>query len=63
MLAEMSADNWLEAAKGIMTTDTRPKICSREFNAAGKTVTLTGIAKGAGMIQPNIGHHAGLQCD
>lgn len=54
VLAEMSADNWLEAAKGIMTTDTRPKICSREFNAAGKTVTLTGIAKGAGMIQPNM---------
>jgi len=35
-------------------TDTRPKIGSREIGVAGKTVTLTGIAKGAGMIQPNM---------
>ena len=37
-----------------MTTDTRPKIASRQLNIDGKTVTLTGIAKGAGMIQPNM---------
>jgi glutamate N-acetyltransferase/amino-acid N-acetyltransferase len=54
VLVGLSADNWLEAAKGIMTTDTRPKIGSREIGVAGKTVTLTGIAKGAGMIQPNM---------
>lgn len=86
----LAEDNWLEAAKGIMTTDTRPKIASRQFSAgiagtgegddtngneatggdeadstngqaagAGegqqdKMVTITGIAKGAGMIQPNM---------
>ena len=50
----LSADNWLEAAQGIMTTDTRPKIGSRQFEVEGKTLTITGIAKGAGMIQPNM---------
>jgi glutamate N-acetyltransferase/amino-acid N-acetyltransferase len=46
--------NWLQAATGIMTTDTRPKIASRRFEVAGASVTITGIAKGAGMIQPNM---------
>ncbi|MFT7219478.1 MAG: glutamate N-acetyltransferase/amino-acid N-acetyltransferase [Candidatus Azotimanducaceae bacterium] len=50
----LSADNWLQAAQGIMTTDTRPKIGSRQFEVGGKTLTITGIAKGAGMIQPNM---------
>lgn len=50
----LSADNWLQAAEGIMTTDTRPKIGSRQFEVEGKTLTITGIAKGAGMIQPNM---------
>lgn len=53
-LAGLAEDNWLQAAKGIMTTDTRPKIASRQFSAQGKTVTLTGIAKGAGMIAPKM---------
>ncbi|XOV90785.1 MAG: bifunctional glutamate N-acetyltransferase/amino-acid acetyltransferase ArgJ [Pseudomonadota bacterium] len=53
-LAELAEDNWLAAARGIMTTDTRPKICSRQFVTNGKTVSITGIAKGAGMIQPNM---------
>ncbi|MCB1692173.1 MAG: bifunctional glutamate N-acetyltransferase/amino-acid acetyltransferase ArgJ [Pseudomonadales bacterium] len=53
-ISGLSETNWLEAARGIMTTDTRPKIASREVSIDGKVVTLTGIAKGAGMIQPNM---------
>ena len=45
---------WPEAAKGIMTTDTRPKIASRKIAIGGETVSITGIAKGAGMIKPNM---------
>lgn len=47
-------DAWLEAAQAIMTTDTLPKAASRQVTIGGKTVTLTGIAKGAGMIRPNM---------
>jgi glutamate N-acetyltransferase/amino-acid N-acetyltransferase len=50
----LDENNWLLAAHGIMTTDTRPKIGSRQIEVDGKTVTVTGIAKGAGMIQPNM---------
>lgn len=46
--------HWLQAAQAIMTTDTVPKAVSRQANIAGTTVTLTGIAKGAGMIRPNM---------
>lgn len=46
--------NWREAALGIMTTDTRPKVASRQLAVNGKTVNVTGIAKGAGMIKPNM---------
>lgn len=54
LMETLSEDNWLQAAKGIMTTDTRPKICSRQFELQGHMVTITGIAKGAGMIAPNM---------
>ena len=54
LIASLSEDNWLPAARGIMTTDTRPKVTSRQVDIGGQTVTLTGIAKGAGMIQPNM---------
>ena len=54
LVSGLAEDGWLEAAKGIMTTDTRPKIGSRQFTVDGTTVTITGIAKGAGMIQPNM---------
>jgi len=50
----LSEANWLTAAQGIMTTDTQPKACSRQCVVAGQTVTVTGIAKGAGMIRPNM---------
>jgi glutamate N-acetyltransferase/amino-acid N-acetyltransferase len=42
------------AAQAIMTTDTRPKIASRQLAIEGKTVTISGFAKGAGMIHPNM---------
>ena len=41
-------------AKSILTSDTRPKTCSATFQVDGKTVTVAGAAKGAGMIQPNM---------
>jgi len=46
--------HWLEAAEAIMTTDTQPKAVSRRVDLGGKTITVTGIAKGAGMIRPNM---------
>lgn len=53
-LGRLAADHWLEAAEAIMTTDTQPKAASRTIVLGGKTVTLTGISKGAGMIRPNM---------
>ena len=50
----LEADAWLTAAQGIMTTDTQPKAYSRQCVLGGKTVTVTGISKGAGMIRPNM---------
>jgi glutamate N-acetyltransferase / amino-acid N-acetyltransferase len=51
-LAALRPDAWAEAAQGIMTTDTLPKAASRQVLIGGHTVTVTGIAKGAGMIRP-----------
>lgn len=53
-IAAAKADNWATAAEGIMTTDTQPKAYSRQVVVGGKTVTVTGISKGAGMIRPNM---------
>ncbi len=53
-LAQLQEDNWTDCAKGIMTTDTRPKAASVQIEINGKTLTITGIAKGAGMIKPNM---------
>jgi glutamate N-acetyltransferase/amino-acid N-acetyltransferase len=53
-LANRRSDNWMNAAEAIMTTDTQPKAASRTVAINGKTVTLTGISKGAGMIRPNM---------
>ena len=50
----LSADNWFDAAHAIMTTDIVAKAVSRQISLAGVTVTLTGIAKGSGMIHPNM---------
>jgi glutamate N-acetyltransferase/amino-acid N-acetyltransferase len=53
-MANLTADNWFNAAEAIMTTDTQPKAASRSVNIGGHTVTMTGISKGAGMIKPNM---------
>ena len=53
-LAALAEANWAEAAAGIMTTDTLPKAASRQVTIGGRTVTVTGISKGAGMIRPNM---------
>ncbi len=46
--------NWLDAAEAIMTTDTQPKAFSTALSLSGGTVHITGIAKGAGMIRPDM---------
>ena len=53
-MADASASNWGKAAEGIMTTDTVPKAASVQLQIGGKTVSVTGISKGAGMIRPNM---------
>jgi glutamate N-acetyltransferase/amino-acid N-acetyltransferase len=50
----LHADAWLAAARGIMTTDTQPKGYSQQLELQGQVVTVTGIAKGSGMIRPNM---------
>lgn len=49
-----SHEHWLRCASAICTTDTFPKLISKQFDIKGSTYTLTGIAKGAGMICPNM---------
>ena len=51
-LKDLKTNNWVSAAHGIMTTDTLPKIHSQRLSLGGKTITITGISKGAGMIRP-----------
>jgi glutamate N-acetyltransferase/amino-acid N-acetyltransferase len=53
-LADRAPAHWGRAAEGIMTTDTLPKAASRQVQIGGKTITITGISKGAGMIHPNM---------
>jgi len=53
-VGRLACDHWLEAAQTIMTTDTVPKAVSRRVEIDGHAVTLTGIAKGAGMIRPDM---------
>ncbi|MBK6402244.1 MAG: bifunctional glutamate N-acetyltransferase/amino-acid acetyltransferase ArgJ [Rhodocyclaceae bacterium] len=50
----LKADGWYDAAHAIMTTDTVAKVASKQVSIAGQPVTITGIAKGAGMIKPNM---------
>ena len=50
----LHSNNWLPAAKAIMTTDTLPKAVSQKVKINGSEVTITGIAKGSGMICPNM---------
>ncbi len=52
--AKLRPDGWEDAAEAIMTTDVFPKWASGQADIGGKTVTVTGIGKGAGMIHPNM---------
>ncbi len=54
LLESLTSQGWAAAAEGIMTTDTRPKGGSRQISFQGQTFTVTGIAKGSGMIRPNM---------
>ncbi len=53
-VANSKADNWFDASQAIMTTDIVGKAVSRQLKLGGVTVTVTGIAKGSGMIHPNM---------
>ena len=59
-IADLSPNNWASAAEAIMTTDTVPKAVSRQVVIDGRTITVTGISKGAGMIQPNMATMLGI---
>ncbi|MBV6657831.1 MAG: bifunctional glutamate N-acetyltransferase/amino-acid acetyltransferase ArgJ [Devosiaceae bacterium] len=54
LAANLRADAWAHAAAAIMTTDTYPKVLSTQVEIGGETITLTGMAKGAGMIEPDM---------
>ena len=53
-IGDAKTSHWLRAAEAIMTTDTIPKAFSKQVQIAGKTISITGISKGAGMIRPNM---------
>ena len=62
--ALLHQDDWLSAAEAIMTTDTVPKAYSRKVRLSGGPVVITGIAKGAGMIRPDMATMLGfIACD
>jgi len=52
---KLKPGGWKAAAQAIMTTDTYPKGAARQAEIGGKPVTLAGIAKGSGMIAPDMG--------
>lgn len=51
---KLEEDHWIKAGRGIMTTDTKLKAISKQIEIDGKVITVSGISKGAGMIQPNM---------
>src|SRR4029453_14163150 len=51
---ELTEGGWDDTSRAIMTTDTRPKVAERELNLTGGTVRIGGVAKGSGMIHPNM---------
>jgi glutamate N-acetyltransferase / amino-acid N-acetyltransferase len=53
-VANLKADNWFDASQAIMTTDIVAKAVSRQLKLGGVTVMVTGMAKGSGMIHPNM---------
>lgn len=54
LISNLDANGWLTVARAIMTTDTVAKAVSRQLVIDGREVTITGIAKGAGMIRPDM---------
>jgi glutamate N-acetyltransferase/amino-acid N-acetyltransferase len=54
LVSGLVIDNWFDAANGIMTTDTIAKAVSKQIELDGKLITVTGIAKGSGMIRPDM---------
>lgn len=54
LFSTLNEDAWLDVGRGIMTTDTMLKGITRTFKVNGKTATITGVAKGSGMIHPNM---------
>jgi glutamate N-acetyltransferase / amino-acid N-acetyltransferase len=53
-IRNLKSDNWFDASQAIMTTDIVAKAVSRQIQINGKTVTVTGMSKGSGMIHPNM---------
>lgn len=63
-VVDLGSGAWLKAAAAIMTTDTVAKACSQQVSVGGEIVTITGIAKGSGMIKPNMATMLGfVGCD
>jgi glutamate N-acetyltransferase/amino-acid N-acetyltransferase len=63
-VADLRPDSWFDAAHAIMTTDTLAKAVSEQVALGGKTITVTGMSKGAGMIRPNMATMLGfIACD
>ena len=58
----LASDRWESAARAMMTTDTAPKAASRQVQIEGVEATITGIAKGAGMIKPNMATMLAFVC-
>ena len=54
LVKNLSENSWLDVAKSIMTTDTIPKAISRQVKILDSIVSITGIAKGSGMIKPDM---------
>ena len=54
VVTQLSADGFADAAEAIMTTDTRPKVISERVSIGGDEITVLGMAKGAGMIRPQL---------
>ncbi|MDO4636624.1 MAG: bifunctional glutamate N-acetyltransferase/amino-acid acetyltransferase ArgJ [Lautropia sp.] len=59
-VSDLAPDHWLMAAEAIMTTDTLPKAASRSISVSAGNVIMTGIAKGSGMIRPNMATMLGV---
>ena len=54
LIKKMKEDNWESFSKSILTTDTCTKTLSERFKIGSEVVTITGVAKGSGMIMPNM---------